>query len=106
MNNYELARRFAANVRAELTEEQLAEVCSRNDLEENASICHSHDFTDANVLMLEAWQSIEDVELEKITHDEKRSALWASAWAIARDNEFDEGLIDDAETNYQRMMGR
>jgi hypothetical protein len=45
------AERFAQALKDEIGPHEFAEMLDRNGVEENPNICHSHDFTDANVVM-------------------------------------------------------
>jgi phosphohistidine phosphatase SixA len=97
MNTYELARRFSAKVRETLTAEQLAECIALNAAEQNENICHTHDYCDANELMLSAWHDIEPgFNLLRITHNEKNAARWTIAWDTAKTADFDDQAIVDA----------
>lgn len=52
----ELALEFARVIRAALTEEEMEQLLVLNAEERNPSICHSHDFCDANQAMLSAFK--------------------------------------------------
>ena len=80
-----LARAFSANLRRDLTAEQMAEV-NRLNATADAGICHSHDFLDANVTMEEAWIAIFD-RVPDIQSDAD-CALWGEAWDLAKANRF------------------
>lgn len=64
-----------------LNQLDLLEIARLNAAETGAGVCHTHDFCDANVAMLEAVQSLVG---EFFTYDGTTSAadrkLWASAW--------------------------
>ncbi len=50
----ELAAEFCKLMRAQLSADELADVVETNQLETDQSICHSHDYCDANQVMLDA----------------------------------------------------
>jgi hypothetical protein len=50
----QLATEFVDELRDQLTPAEFAEVRKRNAAETNPLICHSHDFCDANMVMLDA----------------------------------------------------
>ncbi len=60
---------------------KLRAIVSRNEAENDSSICHSHDFCDANMAMVEA---MEKMGLDYETNDE----LFNQAWNIAKENAF------------------
>lgn len=81
-----LANQFSIELNRALTPQQIAETNLRNAFEENPNICHSHDFCDANVVMLDAAHALVtdyDDEGESIDND-----LFDAAWEIARAAEF------------------
>ena len=53
--NDKLAKLFSKILIEELGEEKMRETIARNKATNNVMICHSHDFCDANMVMLEAW---------------------------------------------------
>lgn len=85
-----VAREFCAQVRAAFTTRILAEIVRRNRTEKYAdSVCATHDFCDANMLMAAAfsiaWGQPEDVI---DVGDEASAAVWSQAWGIAKRAEF------------------
>jgi hypothetical protein len=87
-----LARAFTAHVRAFFVEGDdvggmFATVLERNRAEENPTICHTHDFCDANILMSNAWEETfphEPFSPQNTFHAE----LWSEAWQQAKAAEF------------------
>jgi hypothetical protein len=74
------ARVFVALLRYQLTEEQFNEMCRRNAAETNEGICHSHDFCDANMVMLDAFHAVcPDVD----SASDFGVIIWNDAWAAA-----------------------
>jgi hypothetical protein len=84
-NAYELATAFSRILRDTLTDEQLSDVRARNAAETNPSICHSHDYCDANQVMIDALQS---VGYPYSMDDDALFALECDAWELARAGKF------------------
>lgn len=102
----ELAREFAWDFREQVTdfdyaerwrqrhdidlpvndEALLAEFIRRNQEHKDDSICASHDFTDANMNMLAAFERVMGREPE--LEDEADTALWNDAWDLAKAHDF------------------
>ena len=81
-----LAREFIEQLRADLTDEQIAEIVARNKAEQNPNVCHSHDFCDANEYMLEAFQ---ETFPGKAWHElDTTDGRWSAAWDLAKKWEF------------------
>lgn len=72
-----LAREFARVLRATLDAGEIATANERNRLAA-AGVCHSHDFCDANMAMLEAWTTIAGTEPD--LDDDQQTATWNAAW--------------------------
>lgn len=87
----ELARSFSRNVKRFLRRIHFTEAVRRNRLQENPSVCHTHDFCDANELMISAFREhgIEDFSMA----DEAMCRLWNEAWDMAKKAGFDEKEI-------------
>lgn len=88
----EVAKKFSTILREWLTPKQIDHVNCQNILREilaerlegkTDNICHSHDYCDANMAMLEAMQSF-GFDCDEIIHDEQKTALWNEAWNIAK----------------------
>lgn len=77
-----LAAAFSARLRAQLTEDQMETVNRTNALPENACACASHDFCDANMVMLEAWQEVHGRDPDPASDDDAYE--WNRAWDAAR----------------------
>lgn len=87
MNAVELAKAFSEELGRVLTAEQMDEVNRLNATETNKSICHSHDFCDANQVMLDALGG----------ENEGQDDLITQAWDIAKNAEFDVSQIERDE---------
>ena len=81
-----LADRFIREMRSTLSVAQLQKVDARNAKQTDSGICHSHDFCDANEVMLEAWESLTttDFSLQNKAH----VAKWNGAWDMAKKQGF------------------
>lgn len=77
-----IGARFIELLKAEMSPLQFAQVQSWNAAETDPRICHSHDFCDANMVMLAAFW---DAGMQTVDTDEER-ALWDAAWAWAKAN--------------------
>lgn len=83
MNAYQIANTFAALLRDEVGEETIHAINRANDAERNPNVCHSHDYCDANMVLLEAFQ-VHGVDPDA----EGNENLWDAAWMIARRSGF------------------
>lgn len=83
-----VANRFVASLRAELGAAEFGEVVRRNRVDPDLSVCHSHDFCDANVLMhaaiLEVLGARYDARGSRLYDVDEHDALWDAAWSLAR----------------------
>lgn len=86
-----LAAAFVAQCREAFTEEQLAEIKTRNASPDYAGdVCATHDFADANMLMLEAFSATFGREPLFLTEGADAPdaapdlALWGAAWTRAK----------------------
>src|SRR5687768_5328662 len=79
-----VADAFSAIIREWLTAEELEEVVKRNKVRSHPSVCHSHDFCDANVAMSEAFEKLlglsDDEVCDLATGETRVSELWNEAW--------------------------
>lgn len=82
-----LVQNFSSQLRKELGLDQLQEIIELNAAEPDPSICHSHDFTDANVVMLEAW-NITYPGTPFDLHNEAHCQHWTAAWSLAKQQQF------------------
>lgn len=65
------------------TPEQMIDIIICNRQEKNTGVCHSHDYCDANMLMLEVFE-----ENNLNVEDEANHQLWNDVWDLAKQNEF------------------
>lgn len=86
-----LGAKFAQLMSIALSPEQLQEVNERNKAEGmSGCVCASHDFMDANMIMLEAMESFGH-ELEPESDDQARAMN--TAWMLAQRALFDEQSV-------------
>jgi hypothetical protein len=78
----QLAEKFTELLRATLTDAEWLELIDANANETNASVCHSHDYCDANQVMLDAISALKIDYTDEFT-------LWFDAWLHARLELFD-----------------
>jgi hypothetical protein len=89
-----LAIAFSEAVKAEFTVVEFRTMNERNRaLPADSGICHSHDYCDANMLMLDAFTEVLDREPWFLTDPdcpkgEADMRLWGDAWAIAKATSF------------------
>lgn len=81
-----LAADFAHHLYDYLLPHEMAEVVRRNAQETDPGVCHSHDFCDANVAMLDA---LDDQNIEFDGNDAAQCAAINAAWNTAKDAAFD-----------------
>jgi len=61
----------------------------RNRDEESSSVCHTHDFCDANMVMMEAMIEHGLMKDEDSPLLDENVSVWNKAWDIAKRAEFD-----------------
>jgi hypothetical protein len=89
-----VARDFANGLKKELSAEEMSEVVALNRGEQDDSICHSHDFCDANAAMAEAFKKNGQEAPGVLDESDEAMELWNSAWDYAKQHEF---WLDEAE---------
>lgn len=77
-----LAAEFAKRLREEMTPKEFEEMRRLNAEETDPSVCHSHDFLDANMTMHEAMWNVLGREPD-LGDDDDDTALWNDAWDLA-----------------------
>lgn len=80
-----LAQAFSRHLRSALTPEQMFNVTQRNE-HYPWHTCASHDFCDANMVMLDAWKEVFSSHID--LQSEADTLIWNQAWQIAKANEF------------------
>lgn len=83
-----LALEFSASLRARLSPEEMKLVISRNGAETHPNICHSHDFCDANAVLLEIFLA-HGMDPADEGGMERWGDLWDKTWTLAKGLGFD-----------------
>ncbi len=81
-----IANSFSRLLRQHLHLDAMKHVVILNALEDDKSVCHTHDFCDANVHMINAFKSIMGREADSSSEEDIN--LINSAWDIAKYNRF------------------
>jgi hypothetical protein len=87
----QLAQEFARMLSAELDPETLKIVIERNATPKYAGCCASHDFTDPNEIMAEAFEAVYK-RLPDVREDEDIDR-WNEAWDMAKNHNFNAEAI-------------
>lgn len=86
-----LAREFGTLIQEELSTVRFRAMVDRNKAEDaDSNVCHSHDYCDANMTMLQAFQNVFQREPAFLNDSttEADLALWNEAWQIAKAADF------------------
>lgn len=104
ISSHKLAAEFCRELVREIGNENLDELNARQAAETNPNICHSHDYCDANQVMLDALSAIDADAAANYTAspNDPLNATINEAWKIARENEFCDSLIEHDERNMDR----
>jgi len=88
-----IAERFAGLLQATVPAEAFAEIRRRNAAETGRTTCHSHAFTDSNLVMAQAFREVvgRDAVIDDTPAGIADVALWNGAW----DRALDAGLVSD-----------
>ena len=89
----DLAKEFSRLLREELTREEIVELIRRNidyRLRGFKGICASHDFLDANMTMVEAFDNVFGFSPFENGMDYETLKLWNSSWRMAVNHELNE----------------
>lgn len=79
-----LAREFSRLLLVALGRKKVLAINWRNKAEQSLNVCHSHDFCDANMIMLEAHQNLGFDP----GYSRAEVKLWNDAWNLAFKNGF------------------
>ncbi|MGU4699207.1 hypothetical protein K6L09_21290 [Burkholderia cepacia] len=90
-----MAQSFSKKLVEIHTPEQMVDIIISNRHEDNAGICHSHDYCDANMVMLEVFE-----ENNLNVEDEANHAIWNEVWDIAKKNEFFYKMTEEKAKEY------
>lgn len=87
-----LGEEFARLIREEFSAETLGEIRRRNASPAYAGACATHDFSDANLIMAQAFETVTGREAAPDSETDCR--LWNAAWDYARKSGFTAGLAN------------
>lgn len=82
-----LARKFSEVLLEWCGPKELKAMNARNILEKDKSVCHSHDFCDANLAMIEACESL-GIRWENDLNSNDYNSTVDKAWNLAKKNQF------------------
>lgn len=84
-----LAREFSRVLAEYISVESVQNVVKLNKLETNPGVCHSHDFCDANMAMIEAVSNVTGIpEMDCYITDDSHHVAINKAWDLAKENGF------------------
>lgn len=82
-----IGAKFAELLKRDLTPQEFAAMRAANAIETNKAVCHSHDYLDANMTMLEAFDELgvrSPIDFDHGANDHLEAcALWGAAWTYA-----------------------
>lgn len=93
----DVAAEFAAALLVSIGEDHLRTVIQRNE-ERADSTCASHDFCDANEVMLKAINQLGPWDVDEVIHDARWTTLWDDAWNLAKTEKF-RWILGDAPSD-------
>jgi hypothetical protein len=82
-----LAKEFSRELHATLTPEQMFEVLRRNGQEAFSTVCHTHDFCDANMVIYKVFKA-RGMDPAAEGGMERWGHLWDGAWNLAKRQRF------------------
>jgi hypothetical protein len=88
----QIAREFSQLLTKNIGIANTREAVKRNEWESYRNCCASHDFCDANMVMLEAFRKLGFKDCTELPYDSPEQLdsikLWNEAWDMARENKF------------------
>lgn len=81
-----LAKQFSVDLLKCIGAESMARVVTKNKTAEYTDACASHDYCDANMVMIDSWRTIMK-RGHRMNSDDDLS-LWNNAWTLAKQNSF------------------
>ena len=82
-----LAREFSDAINALLLPEEVLEIVQRNREETDPRICHTHDFCDANQVLLDVFMK-HGMDIADEGGLDRWGRLWDESWKIAKASDF------------------
>ncbi|MBK1901985.1 MULTISPECIES: hypothetical protein [Burkholderia] len=100
-----VAKAFCEGLGSTLTASELELVCERNRSARDSGACHTHDFCDANAVMVSAFVTcgLVDSGAEVVTDD--LQPVWNTAWRLAADAGFRAGAIQCPASGKKEVGG-
>ena len=95
-NFVEVAQEFSKILTNNLAAEEMTEIIIRNEAEADDSICHSHDFCDPNMYMMEAIMNITGME-QPDSETESYCKLWSDSWDLAKTASFNFQFLKETD---------
>jgi len=77
----ELTKQFVIVLRSDVGQAVYQQIVALNKTEADPSICHSHDFIDANMVMAKAFAAVTKIEVD--LRSSSQTQLWNRSWALA-----------------------
>lgn len=93
-----IAKEFSEILLSWIGEAKMKRVVELNRLQANPSICHSHDFCDANMAMEEAFTNLgllTPCDADNTPKGEIVNEFWGQVWHLAKQHEFNQDSIPD-----------
>lgn len=78
-----LAKKFTENLRQEVGDGNMLQIAERNRDEKDPNICHSHDFCDANQVMIDSFELLYP-NIPVDPSDGRQMRLFTAAWDMAK----------------------
>lgn len=79
-----LAKAFCDALCDEMGADDLASIIHRNAIEQDPNVCHTHDYVDANQVMLNAITATGDYANNVDINSDRIVALTSAAWNLAK----------------------
>ena len=98
----EIALEFSKELLKELGNEDFKKMVKLSKANTDPMICVSHDFCDANMPMLEAYERVLDYEPQ--ANNEAHNKIWSDAWTLAVKNDFFDLCMDSLKPQKNREL--
>lgn len=82
-----LAKEFSEALKSKMTGDEMREIVRRNRAETHPRICHTHDFCDTNMVLLEIFKKY-GMDIADEGGTVRWGHLWDDAWNRAKAAEF------------------
>jgi hypothetical protein len=98
-----IAAAFLDKLKLEIGDENFASCCRLNKAQSDASICHSHDFCDANMVMAAVFTDLTDKEPD--VQDDALRQIWNASWDLSK-TLMSEAALADADDASDGTLGQ